>query len=140
MAAMTSMQIFDRVSSLVAGAPYSFERAKEPFSFDLQPDQALDRAYHATIEHQQSDGYLGLAQAELEILRIHLCRKVQRDPHAVYRQLVTDISSLVSSVLLDGVDSDYNAELQGWRVPDPAPDQAFIIGMVEFTVDYDREL
>jgi hypothetical protein len=137
---VTIQEITARISSVVASAPFDYLLAREPFSFDLQPDQKLDQHFHVTVENEGSDGYLAFAQAELDVIRIFVCQKVRRDAHGAYAQVVTDVNSLVPAVIRNCVGEDYNAELRGWRVPDPPHDAAFIVGLVEFVVDYDRQL
>jgi hypothetical protein len=137
---MTSAEILDFAGAVVEADPFKYERAKEPFSFELQPATEIDQQYHITLGLDSVTGYLGFAQAQIELLRIYLSRKVRRDPHTAYAQIVTDVGSLVAGVIRASDGLDFNVEFRSWEVPDPGPEDAYIVGLASFAVDYDRAL
>ena len=73
-------------------------------------------------------------------MTLRLARKAGRDPVTTYRTLLTDVSSLASAITRDGVAGDYNADVTSWRVPEPGPDDDFVIAELLVTTDYERSL
>ena len=138
---MLLTDVLTRLDALVTGAPFHYRAAKEPFGFDLQPNQLLDRTYCILADPpREIGGYIGYAQSEIVPVTIRLARKVQRDAVGTYRRLLTDISSLQSAVAHDGVAGDYNADIETWRCPEPGPDDDFVIAELVALTDYERSL
>jgi hypothetical protein len=138
---MTIVDVVNRVSSLVAGDPYYYRIAKEPFGFDRQPQQRLDRTFCVQSgDPREIGGYIGYAQSEIVPVTIRLARLVQRDAVAAYRAMLTDVSSLQSTIAHDGVLGDYNADVEGWTLPEPQSDADYVIAELVVLTDYEREL
>jgi hypothetical protein len=138
---MTIVDVLGRIDRVVTGAPFQYRAAREPFGFDLQPNQLLDRTYCLDAsDSREVEAYIGYAQSEIVPVTIRLARKVHRDAVAAYRTLLTDVSSLQAALVRDGVAGDYNAEIDSWRVPEPGPTDDFVIAELTALVDYERAL
>jgi hypothetical protein len=133
--------VLARFDAILTGAPFSYVVSKEPFGFDRQPQQLLHRTYCLKADDpREVGGYLGYAQNEIVPVTIRLARKVQRDAVAAYRALLTDVSSLQAAIARDGIDGDYNADVETWRVPEPGPDDPFVVAELVALADYERQL
>jgi hypothetical protein len=55
--------IADRVRSILAAAPFEFQEAETPFSFDLQPDGGIDRCFRL-VDAVTDDGRLHELRAD----------------------------------------------------------------------------
>lgn len=138
---MTIADVVNRISSLVASPPFEFERAKEPFSFDLQPQQRLHRAYCVESGSPRDlGGLIGFQQAEIVPITVRLARLVQRDANAAYLAMLTDVGSLQAAFARDGVLGDYNADVEDWRVQPPEKASDFIVAELLVLTDYERAL
>lgn len=140
MGATTTDAIVARIGSLLASQPYEYQQAKEPFSFELQPDQALDKMFCVIAELESVEAYLGPAQAEINKLTIRMARKIRKDATESTRLLYLDCGSLQSSVIADGLQGDYAGEVVDWRVPPPGPKDTHVIAEISLTADFDRAL
>lgn len=142
MPATVAPLVLDRINSLVASAPYSFTQAREPFSFDLQPNTNVHQCYAVEMTLARGDGYLGYNQAELHRVTIWLARLAQSAPHTAQRALITDISSLVASLTREGEIVDFNADFDEAEseVRHPSDTDPYLIGRLAFVVDFDRAL
>lgn len=138
---MLITDVLTRIDSILQSAPFEFTRAKEPFGFDRQPQQQLHRTYCLVADDpREVGGYLGYAQAELVPVTIRLARKVQRNATAAYRALLTDVSSLQAAIARDGIDGDYNADVDTWRVLEPGPNDDYVVAELIALADYERAL
>lgn len=138
---MLITDVLNRFSSILADAPFNYVASKEPFGFDLQPQQRLDRTFClAADDPREIGGHLGYAQSEIVPVTIRLARKVQRDAVAAHRALLTDVSSLQSAIARDGTNGDYNADVETWRVPEPGKDDDYVIAELIALADYERTL
>jgi len=139
MAAITSIGLlWDRLSTIVIAQ--GFARARTPFDFDQQPDTMLDLAFHMKSERVGTEGYLGGDQAEQHEVSIYLCRRIKRDAWGAARQLKADMDAIESVVVRDYPNYDYVVIDDGVSasIRDPGPDQNFVIGLVQFKMDFDR--
>ena len=138
---MTIVDVVNRVSSLVASAPFHYQAAREPFGVGRQPQQRLHRTFCVESEAPREIAeHFGYAQSEIVPVTIRLARLVQRDAVAAVRAMLTHVSSLQSALARDGVAADYNADVESWQVPDPGPDDDFVIAELLVLTDYERAL
>jgi hypothetical protein len=137
---MNTSDMVNRVSSILAAAPFSFTQATEPFGLDLQPNTHLDRVFCIVGQLEDVTPYLGLAQAQVDRLTINIARKFNRAPHAAVATLDVDVSSLQSAVVRDGTAGDYNGYVVDWNVRDPEDADNFAVAEIQVLVDYDRLL
>lgn len=103
MAATTGDVIRDRVSSVVASSPFSFIEARTPFDFDSQPSGEIDQVFRIESEGAVIIGGFNYTEERSDLLTIWLARKHNGDSPAMYRTLVTDVSSLRAAVIRDGL-------------------------------------
>ena len=135
----TGGAVTDRINTLVAAQ--GFIRAKEPFSFDLQPDQNGDRIFRVELSLSNVGGYIGMAQAEIHQCEIWIARAVKRDAHGAVRQLQADMELIESALIADYAAFDYNVEKTGADVRLPeSSDTAFVVACLSAGVDFDRAL
>jgi len=143
MPTLTADVVLDRLNSICAGSPYSYTRAIEPFSFDLQPAQNSDGLYRIEFSLDETQGYLGYQQCELWAFNIWLAQAHQRAPFTAQRELVTAISSLQSTLARAGVAQDWNLrddDLDGEvRLADD-PESVYVVGRLSGLIDFDRAL
>jgi hypothetical protein len=138
---MQLTDVLSRIDSILTGAPFGYVVAKEPFGFGRQPATALHRTYClSTQDPREVGGYLGYVQNEIVPVSIRIARKVQRDAVAAHRALLTDVSSLQAAIARDGVDGDYNADVETWRVEEPGPTDDYVIAELIALADYERGL
>jgi hypothetical protein len=141
MGTLTPTDVLDIVSSLVASEPFAFTRALEPFSFRLQPQQNVDRTFCLLTEMDEYTGYLGMAQAEIDRLTLRLARRIAfGGADDAVRLLLADCSSMQSAIIRDGLLHDYSGEVVRFTLQSPGEQDAYAIGELEITVDYDRAL
>jgi hypothetical protein len=142
MAATTMPAVYDRVNSLVAGTPFSFTRALEPFSFDLQPFSDADQKFRVEANLVESEGYIGYTQAEQWECHIWLARAHKGAPHTAHRQLLVDVTSLTASLAREGALRDFNLddETITSEVSLPSEDDAFLVAELVALLDFDRTL
>lgn len=134
--------VLDRLNSICAAAPYGLTRSVDPFDFDTQPNQNVHQAFHVQGELDHVEGNLGFTQVEYWRLTFWVARKHQGTPHAAYRALQVDVTSLTSTLARANVGEDFNAdtddelgsEIQVLEGAD------FVVGRLEVLVDFDRAL
>jgi hypothetical protein len=135
------VDVFERFDAILSVPPFDYVATKEPFGFDRQPQQRLDKTYCLQSgEPRELGGLLGYAQTELVPVTISLARLVRRDAVAVYRTMLTDVSSLCAALARDGVLGDYSADVETWRLPEPADEADFVIAEIVAVADYERSL
>lgn len=143
MAALLLNTIRDRVTSLVAAAPFGFTEAPTPFDFDTTPAGLIDRAFRVEGEFGDVVGGSGFTETRVDRLRIWVARAHASDPKAVYRSLVTDATSLIASVVRDGATGggDYHVpdDGRGWLI-EQKPGQQFAVLRLTLPVDYEAQL
>lgn len=93
----------DRVTSVCAGDPFRFVPTDSPFSFDLQPTGAIDAAFRVTAEMGAVTGGFNFSEIRTDPVVIWLARKRTAEPQVMYRQFLTDVSSLRAAVIRDGL-------------------------------------
>jgi hypothetical protein len=140
MPATTFPAIWDRINSLVAGAPYNFTQSRDPFSFDQQPETALDLIFRVDADLAQTDGYLGYQQAELWHVSVWFARKHKANPQAAYRAAAVDITSLQATLVRDGGLYDYGVSELAGEVRLPSDDATYLVGRITALVDIERAL
>ena len=141
MASTTGPAVYARINTLIASAPYAFQRATEPFSFDLQPNTHIDLTYCLLAASDQITGYLGYAQAQIDRLTLRLARRIGGfTPDNAVNSLYADVSSFQASIVRDGVLADYSGEVVDWSIQTPRDKDTFAVAELTLTVDYDRAL
>lgn len=130
----------DRLDAILTGEPFGFIKTIEPFGFDLQPSQKLDRTYCLLAGRGRAGGLIGFQQAEVVPVSIRIARLVRRDAIAAMRLLNTDCSSLTAAIARDGVNGDYNADVEPPQVREPGPEDEHVVGELIALVDYERPL
>src|SRR5262245_30815908 len=95
--------IRDRIASVCASAPFAFVEAATPLDLDRQPTGASDGAFRVTSEAGSVIGGFSFAEERTDLVDVWIARKQAGAPRAVYRQLVTDQSSLRAAIIRDGV-------------------------------------
>lgn len=118
MSAQTLDVIRDRIASLCASAPFDFGQAQTPFSFRLQPTGNIDQVFRLEVEAGPVIGGFNYSEERTDDIRIWVARKHQGNTEAMYRQLVTDASSLRAAVVRDGLvqGGDYSVPDSGGGV------------------------
>lgn len=141
MAATTITAIVDDLATLLTTSPFSFARAKEPFSFRNLPSQRLDQVCCLLPSGEQREDYLGDAEAVIDRVTVRLARKVRMDPVRVAAELTADISSLTVAVgRHQPADPDYSARVTDWTLPEVRADDEYAVAEIDVLVDYDSVL
>ena len=132
------------INSIPAAAPFSMTRAKEPFSFDLQPSTEADRVYFVRGALVEAQGYLGMHQAERHAIEVWMARKVKRNAQGAYESLQADCSSMIAALARihqsSPVDFFVEEDVLRSEVENPAEEADFLIAKVEAIVNFDRAL
>lgn len=103
MPATTIMAIVARVTSLCAGDPFGLTLSDTPFDFDTMPTGSIDGAFRMETETAHIVGGMNFYEERSEALHLWVARKALADPHATYRQLQTDATSLTAAIVRDGL-------------------------------------
>jgi hypothetical protein len=138
--ATSIVTVLDSINSLLVSPPFALTPALEPFSFELQPQQGLDASYCLTSELLETDGYFGYRQGEIHGVTLWLARTTARTPYSAVTALQTLCSSLCAAIARDGDGSVYHGWVTEWSVPEPGPDDDYVLARVDARVDFDREL
>jgi hypothetical protein len=128
-----------RLTSLTVSQGYGL--AKEPFSFELQPDTHLEDLCRVEGALEGYEGYLGGDQAENWTATIWLARKCKTDPQAAQRTLNLSISSLTAAVLADDTYGDYSVgEDVSAEIQLPGDDLGYVVASVSLPIQLERDL
>jgi hypothetical protein len=115
--------------------------AKEPFSFDLQPDTHLEDLCRVEGALEGYEGYLGGDQQEHWTCTVWLARKAKTDPQAAQRALNLSISSLTAAVAADETAGDYHVgEDVTAAVQLPGDDLGYVVARVALPIELERDL
>ncbi len=142
MAATTAPEVLDRLQDVLESEPFLFIKAIEPFAFDRQPAQQTDQVYRVEMRPVQAAGYLGAAQAEQWAVDCWWARKVGRDPHHVYRQCLTDVTSVTAALANEGAVVDFfvlDDDLDG-DVQPPTATADYLVARLSTVIEFDRAL
>lgn len=139
--ATTFPLVLDRMSTLCASAPFSLARAREPFSFDLQPDGRLDDVFRVEGELDETAGYLGGDREELWTVRVWVAQKVKHDASAAYREACVLVDSLTAAVAAAETAGDFHVgEEQAAEIQLPADDLEYLVAQVTLPLSLERTL
>jgi hypothetical protein len=126
-----------RLTSLTVSQGYGL--ARDPFSFELQPDTALDDVCRIAGALEGYDGYLGRGQTERWTATVWLARKGRMDVHGAQRALYLSIDSLTAAVATDSTAGDYlvgddiEAEVQV-----PGDELGYVVASVSLPIELER--
>ena len=137
--ATTFPAVLARVTSLTVGLGYGL--AKEPFSFDLQPDTHLEDLCRLEGSLEGTAGYVGGDREEQWQLTVWLARKAKYDPTAARDALNLTIDSLTAAVPAASTAGDYNVgeDIQA-SVQLPGDDLGYVVASVSLPIELEREL
>jgi hypothetical protein len=128
-----------RITSLTVAQGYAL--AKEPFSFDLQPDTHLEDVCRVDGTLEGYEGYLGGDQAENWVVNIWLARKGKMDTYTAKRALDLSISSLTAAILADETAGDYHVgEGVTAEIQLPGDDLGYVVASVSLPIQLERDL
>jgi len=128
-----------RLTSLTVAQGYAL--AREPFSFDLQPDTHLEDVCRLVGSLDGYEGYLGGDQLERWTCEVWLARKGKMDPHAAQRALNLSISSLTAAVAADETAGDYHVgEDVAAEVQLPGDGLGYVVARVALPIELERDL
>lgn len=99
--------IRDRIASVCASQPFGLTEAPTAFDFDLVPTGVVDGAFRLTCEQGSIIGGFNYSEERTDLVDVWVARKQNGDPNAMYRLLATDVSSLRSAIVRDGLTGDY---------------------------------
>ena len=133
--------IVDRVSSICAGAPFKLKRAKDPFSFGLQPAGEIDQVFRIDVEAQDTIGKMSFGEERTDRLTVWIARKQQADPTATRARLITDVTSLTAAVTRDGTAGDFAILDEGGGVAfSHESGEEFAVARLTLPVNYEAQL
>ena len=137
---MTIGVLWDRVVALTLAQGYV--QANEPFNFDLQPSQALDRMFVISSDRVGTEGYMGGDQAEQHQFVVFLAQRVKRNGWGAARQLKVDLDTLEQAIGDDYPAYDYHLldDRIESQVQPPAADRDFVIGRLQATLEFEHDL
>ena len=128
-----------RLTSLTVSQGYAL--AKEPFSFDLQPDTHLEDVCRVEGALEGYEGYLGGDQAEHWVLTVWLARKAKMDVYGAKRALDLSISSLTAAIAADETAGDFVlGEQVEASVQLPGDDLGYVVASVSLPIELERDL
>lgn len=135
---MTPDVLRDRVSSVVA--VLGFTQAQTPFSFELQPSGQIDRVFRVELSAGTVIGGFNYTEERTDVAAIWLARTHNGTPSETYRTLVSDVSSVRSAVIRDGlqVSGDYLVPDDGfdWEIQ-REPGSAFAVLRLTVPLNYE---
>lgn len=139
---MFAQDIYARVNTILASAPYHYTRAIDPFNPDQQPGTAADGSFYVGMELVENLGLLGWQQGERHEVTISLIRSMKQEPHRAYERLLTDITSLQASLAREEATQDYLFEDEGFtsEIIDPDDEDAFVRAELSGIVNFERAL
>ncbi len=128
-----------RLTSLTVRQGYGL--AREPFSFDLQPDTALEDVCRVDGTLEGYQGYLGGDQAESWTARVWLARKAKTQPQVAVEALRLSIDSLTAAIAADETAGDYTVgEAVKAEIQLPADDLGYVVASVSLPIELERDL
>ena len=128
-----------RVTSLTVASGYAL--AKEPFSYDLQPDTHLEDVCRLEGTLDGYEGYLGGGQQEHWTCMVWLARKSKMDAYDAKRVLDLSIDSLTAAVAADETAGDYHVgEDVTAEVRLPGDGLGYVVASVSLPIELERDL
>lgn len=134
--------VLDRVNTIVASAPYSYQRAHSPFGVDAQPNTSVDQAYFVGMELDVTEGNIGYTHEERWLVRIGLARARKADDADAQRALIVDVGSIVSTLARESSAQEHHFEDEEFtaQVLDPDDTDAFVVAELIGAVNFERAL
>lgn len=137
--ATTFPAVLARITSLTVGLGYAL--AKEPFSFDLQPNGTLDAQCRLEGELDGTEGYLGGDREESWITTVWLAAKCKTDPTSAQRALLVAIDSVTAGIAAAETAGDYClGEGQAAAVMLPGDDLGYAVARITLPILLERDL
>lgn len=140
--ATTAPAVLDRVNTIVASAPYSYQRAISAFGVDAQPNSSVNRTYFVGMELDITEGNIGYTHEERWLVRIGLAQARADDDHAAQRALATDIHSMVATLSRESSTEEHHfedGEFTG-QVFEPDAADAYVVAELIGAVNFERAL
>jgi hypothetical protein len=96
--------VIDTIRGRVASIceTFGFEPSQTPFSFDLQPNGAMNQAYRLESRSDTVIGGFNYSEERTDLVTVWVARKYAGDVQATYDRLLVDVSSLRAAVIRDG--------------------------------------
>jgi hypothetical protein len=138
---MTISSLITRVGVVAEASPFKLVETDDPFSFDQQPQTAIDGAYRIEAELVRQEGYLGMHCLETWGVTLWTAKRAGRTPGTVRESLTVAISSLTAALHRDALAAaDYDVvEVEG-DVQYPDGEAEYLVGRVSAQVEFDRSL
>lgn len=143
MAAMTSAEILNRISSICEGPVFGFVEAVSWVDFDLQPESNIDGVYRIPPPSSQGSlGGFGYREDRTESIQVWVARKHNGDYRAAAQLLMQDVHSLTSAIVRDAheVSGDYGItdEGRGHAIAD-VPGADYLTMRLTLPINYDAQ-
>ena len=137
--ATTFPTVLARVTSLTVGLGYGL--AKEPFSFDLQPDSHLEDLCRLEGSLEGTAGYLGGDREEQWQVTVWLARKAKTQPTTARDALLLTIDRLTAAVPAAGTAGEFSVgeDIQA-SVQLPGDDLGYVVASVSLPIELERDL
>jgi hypothetical protein len=133
--------IADRVRSILAAAPFEFQEAETPFSFDLQPDGGIDRCFRLVdAGANRIVGGFSYSETRVDRSQIWVARRYDGDAKAAKRLLTRDMHSITAAMVRDGhaISGEYAVTDDG-RLHELRADPGAEYAVLQLTVPVDYE-
>ena len=138
---MNVSSLVTRVGAVAEASPFLLTETDDPFSFDQQPQTAIDGAYRIEADLVRQEGYLGMACLEVWHVTLWTAKRAGRSPATVRETLTTTISSLTAALHRDALASCEHeiVEVDG-DVQYPDGEAEYLVGRVSAQMEFDRSL
>jgi hypothetical protein len=138
---MTIGDLIVRIATVAEASPFNLVETDDPFSFDQQPQSAIEGAYRIEAELKRQEGYLGMACLETWAITVWAARRAGRSPGTVRDALTVLVSSLTSALNRDALASgEYGVAETDGSVAYPDREAEYLVGRVDALVEFDRAL
>jgi hypothetical protein len=138
---MTIETLIARVGVVAEASPFVLTETDDPFSFDQQPQTAMDGCYRVEAELERQEGYLGMACLETWAVTLWTAKRAGRSPGSVRDGLTVAVSSLTAALHRDAlVSCDYDVVEVSGDVQYPDGEAEYLVGRVRAQVEFDRSL
>jgi hypothetical protein len=138
---MNISSLIARVGAVAEASPFLLTETDDPFSFDQQPQTAIDGAYRIEAELASQQGYLGMACLETWGVTLWTAKRAGRSPGTVRAALTATISSLTAALQRDTLAvGDYDIVSVDGGVQYPDGEAEYLVGRVSAHMEFDRSL
>lgn len=131
-----------RIASVCGGDPFQFVQAQTPFSFEKQPTSNVDKVFRLEATMGSVVGGMSFTEDHVDYVSIWVARKLTTTPEETYQALLTDVTSLRSAVIRDGIvtSGEYSVPDEGEMEISTQPGQEYAVLRYTLPVQYEASV